>query len=1111
MHLTNSSRFLQARGSLRRHVLPAKALCYALHTIQKAAIPVMDNRPSPAKISRPKARDTFARKRLFKLLDQVRRKPLIWIMGPPGSGKTMLVADYLEQRRVTTLWYQADAGDGDIATFFHYLGLAAKKAAPRQRRPLPACTPDRLADPDCYARQFFAELFARLKPPFAIVLDNYQDIPAEARLHDAVRVALEMLPAGGQLIAMSRREPAASLARARLNDNMAIVDDSALRLTLEEAQGIARHRLPERRLRKHVAALHALTHGWAAGLVLLLEQPCDTEPDSATSLKTPDVLFEYFAAEVFDKTDPDSRAVLLQSVFLPSMTARMVAELTGERRAGRILNHLNRNNFFTQRYDLPETVYQYHPLFREFLRSRALRLLSQDKLATVRARAAALLEQSGAADASLALYAETHDWKNFGACLVRLAPGLVAEGRTQALEQWLAALPPNTIDLSPWLLYWQASARLNHHAHHGRLLFEQALTRFRETGDAEGAQLAWGNIVNSILQERTNFVALHDWLAVYPTLPTTSVTDHASPVAVTLLNAMVLAQPAHPDIELWSDRALILLRSRTKPNLRIGAGTYLLMRHVLAGDRSRAAPVLQLLEEALRASQAAPLVRLHGQTSVALCHWLCGAPDPALATVQDALQLAQATGVHLCDAQLFAHATAAALTAGDLQGAEDWLDRQASSINPLPAFDAGIHHFLACWLALLHADLPAAREHLALSEKLSAGFGLLFVEANLLYARAQILLQTDNPESAAEPTERLHALAHTHRCHVYEFMATLLDAQRALDQNHETVAREAIARAMAIGRQQQLLNFYCWLPRVMARLCAKALEAGIETGYVRKLVQHRALPPSEDARDLEAWPWPVRIYTLGRLSVSSNEEALVFNGRAKSRPLELLQTLIALGGRGVPEESVSQLLWPDAEGDTAHRAFDTTLHRLRRLLGSDRALLLSDGKLSLNPAVCWVDVWAFERLLGRIDVLLKPPFSTGADTHAIARLFSQAAALYRGPFLGRDTNVAWVVAPRERLISKFLCLLGTLGRHWESGGDWSRAADTYQKAIDVNELAEDHYLRLMLAYRNHGKLSEALSVYQRYRKTLLVTLGRPPSCSIEAIRQELEASTGPVG
>jgi len=44
----------------------------------------MDNRPSPAKISCPKVSDSFARTRLFKLLDSARRKPLVWVMGPPG-------------------------------------------------------------------------------------------------------------------------------------------------------------------------------------------------------------------------------------------------------------------------------------------------------------------------------------------------------------------------------------------------------------------------------------------------------------------------------------------------------------------------------------------------------------------------------------------------------------------------------------------------------------------------------------------------------------------------------------------------------------------------------------------------------------------------------------------------------------------------------------------------------------------------------------------------------------------------------------------------------------------------------------------------------------------
>lgn len=1068
----------------------------------------MDNRPSPAKISRPKAGDSFARTRLFRLLDSARRKPLVWIMGPPGSGKTMLVADYIERRCVTTLWYQADPGDADIATFYHYLGLAAKKTVPRHRRPLPACTPDRLTDLDRYARQFFAALYARLKPPFTLVFDNYQDIPAEAKLHDALRVALELLPEGGHIVALSRREPPASLARARLHDRIAMLDNSVLRLTLDEARGIARHRLPDRRARKHVAELHALTHGWAAGLVLMLEQADGTVPAGATAYRTPDVLFEYFASEVFDKADPDTRAVLLRSVFLPSMTARTVAALTGEHRAEQILHHLNRNNFFTSRYDLAETVYQYHPLFREFLRSRALRLLTGDMLTSLRTRAAALLEQSGADDAALALYAEARDWDRFHACLMRLAPGLMAEGRAQALEQWLQALPPEYSGPSSWLHYWRASVRQIRNPADGRRLFEQAIAGFRETGDAQGARLAWCNIVNSILRERTDYRALPGWISAYATLPAAAAgPGHDGPVTVSMLNAMVLVQPAHPDAGLWSERALALLHSHARATLRLGAGTYLLMQHALAGEPSRATPVLRLLEHVLPSPQAEPVLQLNAQTAVAFFQWLTGSPAAALATIDDALRLAQTTGLHLLDSQLFIHAAAASLTAGELDAAQEWLDRLASTTSPLQPFDAGFHHYLACWLALRRADLPAAMEHLVHSEKHGAGLGLWFVDASLLQARSQILMQMGGTGNAAEPAVRLRALARANRSHLFEFTALLLDAQRALDENRETQALESLAGAMAIGRQRGLLNTYCWLPRVMARLCAKALEAGIETDYVRALVRRRALPPSDDARDLEVWPWPIKIYTLGRLSIFSNEKALEFRGKAQGRPLELLQALIALGGRGVPEEAVSEILWPDAEGDAAHRAFDTTLHRLRRLLGCERALLLSDRKLSLNPAVCWVDAWAFERLLVRLDGLIQQPVTTGAEsTPAIARLATRIFALYRGPFLGREISATWAVAPRERLLSKFLCQLGTLGRHWEAAGEWGRAAEAYQKAVDMSNLTEENYQRLMLVYCAIGQHSEALSVYRRCRETLLAALGRPPSPGIEALRRELEAT-----
>lgn len=73
-------------------------------------------RTSLAKVSQPILRDVYLRERVFKILDRARAKPVIWISGPPGCGKTILVTSYLERHGHPSLWYQIDEGDADPAT-----------------------------------------------------------------------------------------------------------------------------------------------------------------------------------------------------------------------------------------------------------------------------------------------------------------------------------------------------------------------------------------------------------------------------------------------------------------------------------------------------------------------------------------------------------------------------------------------------------------------------------------------------------------------------------------------------------------------------------------------------------------------------------------------------------------------------------------------------------------------------------------------------------------------------------------------------------------------------------------------------------------------------------
>lgn len=193
-------------------------------------------------------------------------------------------------------------------------------------------------------------------------------------------------------------------------------------------------------------------------------------------------------------------------------------------------------------------------------------------------------------------------------------------------------------------------------------------------------------------------------------------------------------------------------------------------------------------------------------------------------------------------------------------------------------------------------------------------------------------------------------------------------------------------------------------------------------------------------------------------------------------------------------------MWPESEGDAAYNAFEITLHRLRKLIGIEKALVLRDGLLTLDNRQCWVDVWDFEQAASRAEALLNSP---APDTDELDELSSRITALYHGHFLGRETPEPWSISLRERLRSRFLRHLVNLGRYWERIGRHEAAIQCYLKGIEVDDLAESFYQQLMVCYQQLGRKGEALAVYRRCRTTLSLVLSVAPSPPTEIIYRRL--------
>jgi LuxR family maltose regulon positive regulatory protein len=384
---------------------------------------------------------------LAHTLERAADARLVLVQAPAGFGKTTLLVQLAAALAAApgaqVVWVSLDAEDNDANRLFAALfGALAALALPWAVPP--ATVLAQLQDASPAARTALGLLIDALggRPGarIALVLDDLHHVTDAAALQ-LLDTLIARAPPELCLFIGSRVAPPLSLARWRAGGELVELGFEDLQFDLVAAQALCRLRGLQAPSEEALQAALARTHGWVAGLHLLLGS-ARHGAGSLPALAGPAAhrhLFDYFAQEVLAELPPSLQQFVLYGSVLPELSPTLCQAVTGRGDARAVLDDLFGRQLFLSALDDTVPVLRFHDLFRDFLRGE-LERREPGRAAALHALAAAAETR---AERAVPHWLAAGRWAEALAALRQMADGLLAVGGTLRLERWLEQLPPD--------------------------------------------------------------------------------------------------------------------------------------------------------------------------------------------------------------------------------------------------------------------------------------------------------------------------------------------------------------------------------------------------------------------------------------------------------------------------------------------------------------------------------------------------------------------------------------------------------------------------------------------------------------------------------------------
>ena len=315
------------------------------------------------------------RERLIPTMNRALEVPLTLVSAPAGYGKSVLVAQWVEQLDSPIAWLSLDAGDSGLREFLLYFLAAVDTVSPGScdatRELLAAGS---LAPVPVLAGYLLNDLDA-MDAPCSVVLDDYHRIDPLSPVHDLMLRMLDHPPAQFHLVVLTRQDPPFDLPSLRAAHHINEVRLRDLQFTGHETSEFLSTTADVSVSDEALTHLEREVEGWPVGLRLVSLALRHVRDADAFLKRLPGRLTdiqEYLLREVLAAQTAEVRDRMLASSILDRFCVEVLdavceppstddqTELT----AAEFLKELRRSNLFTVSLDARREWFRYHHLFR---------------------------------------------------------------------------------------------------------------------------------------------------------------------------------------------------------------------------------------------------------------------------------------------------------------------------------------------------------------------------------------------------------------------------------------------------------------------------------------------------------------------------------------------------------------------------------------------------------------------------------------------------------------------------------------------------------------------------------------------------------------------------